>query len=65
MNWWIFYAASLVLDIKKNDDASNVVDHILLFLPLFKGSSNKILSRSFSISLQEVWIDNVGNLLVL
>ena len=55
---------SFVLYIEEYYDTCYIVDDILLSLPLLESSSYKIFCGTFCISLQEVRIDDVSNLLV-
>ncbi len=55
----------LIFNVQEDYDTSDVIDHILLFLPLFEGCSDQVLSCSLRVPLQEVRVDDVCNLLVL
>ncbi len=59
------YIVSLIFDVQEDDDAGDVVDNVLFFLPLFERRSNKIFCSSLSVALQEVRVDDVCDLLVL
>jgi len=56
---------SSVLDVKEDDNASDVINDVLFPLPLFKRSAHQILRSALRIALQEERINDVGNLLVL
>ena len=61
----LYELISFVLYIEEDDDARDVVDHVLLSLPLLESGPYKVFCGTFSISLQKVRIDDVSDLLVL
>ena len=57
----LFY---LSLYVQENDYACDVIDHILLILPLLEGCSYQALGSTFRILLQVKGIDNISNGLI-
>lgn len=47
---------NLLLDIKENDDASDIINDILLFLPSFECLTYEALSSTFCVLLEVEWI---------